>query len=120
MDISPKRFTIDSTLELPADHYTAEMADSSTFLSAPLRSAGVKPTVNIQAGLLDASNNPVILTVLSNATIDEYELQYTPTSISTRIRGRDRSALILDSFFARQYQRPITQLGLPSIAPGGT
>src|SRR5437879_10564643 len=99
-DLFPKSFDIDSSLELVADHWTAEVPDSSLF-----RNASLTDRVTLKAGLLDANNNPQIITAIVDAKIDEYQMVIRPNELVCTIRGRDASSAVLDSYFTKLYAR---------------
>jgi YD repeat-containing protein len=97
---APKSWEIDSSLELIADHWSAQMAESAYF-----RFADPNDRVTLQAGLLDVNNNAVMITALTNAVIDEREIVIGPRDVIVTLRGRDASAAILDSYFTKLYAR---------------
>lgn len=100
-DFSASRFSIDSALELVADHWEAQTPDSALF-----RSASSADRVTLSAGLLDGAGSPVTIVSITSGVIDEYELTITPKNIVGMVRGRDASALILDSFVDVGFARP--------------
>lgn len=114
-DFDAKSFSIDSTLEFVSDHWSADVPDSVLF-----RAAALTDRVSLSAGLIDVSNTPQMITAITAAVIDEYEVTLTPTNISGTVRGRDPSALILDSQFNQIYARTSsTQVGvIAEIMPG--
>ncbi len=100
-DFSASRFSIDSALELVADHWEAQTPDSALF-----RAASSADRVTLSAGLRDGSGSPVTVASIAAGVIDEYELTITPRNIVGMVRGRDPSALILDSFVDIGFARP--------------
>lgn len=94
-----KKFSIDSTLELVADHFTAEVNGSDVFVQA-----SPVDRVDFTLGILDGTQVKTI-SQIKQGVIDEYELTITPKNISGTIRGRDPSALILDRYFKKRYVR---------------
>ena len=93
--LTTKKFDLESTLELPADHYSILGLDSSTF-----RNASIIDTASVSAGLRDAAGaTTVTIAALTNGPIDEYEMTVTPTSVVQTLRGRDAAARVLDRYF---------------------
>jgi len=99
-DFEATRYTIDSALELVADHWDAGVPNSSLF-----RNSSSSDRITLAPGLLSGTS-PVVITAIQSGVIDEYELTITPTNIAGRIRGRDPSALILDGFVDVGFARP--------------
>jgi hypothetical protein len=98
-DFAAKQFTIDSTLELVADQFTAELPDSKLF-----RGASLSDRISLSAGLRSGTS-PVTIQAIAPAVIDEYEVTITPNSITGRVRGRDPASNILDSFYDVSFHR---------------
>jgi len=92
-------FSIDSTLELVADGFNAEINDSELF-----RQASPADRVSLALGLLDGTQLKTI-SQITLGIIDEYEITISPNNVNGRIRGRDPSALLLDSYFKKRYIR---------------
>ena len=107
-----KSFDIDSALELPADHFSAETPDSVTFRTrTPL-----KP-ITITTGYKDGLGNPQNVTQMTGV-IDEVEVRITPTSITSAVRGRDNTAFAIDHFFHKRYLRvPVSPTLTSSFPP---
>jgi len=98
MSTAFKSFTIDATMQLPSDGYTAECLTTAEFLSASVNDA-----VTLEAGFVDpATGTPTTVKHLTGM-IDEYELSVGPNEIRARIRGRDNLNLLLDRPFKAMY-----------------
>ncbi len=96
-----KKVSIDSTLELLADHFNAEAVGTTLFSNAAFGD-----TLNIQLGLQDPLGGPdQTITTINNGFIDEFEMTFTPTSQVVNLRGRDSSSLILDRFYEKFFIR---------------
>lgn len=110
-----RSFQIDSTLEFTADHWEAQVPDSFLF-----RNSSAGDRVTLSAGLLDFAGNPQIISSITGAIIDEYELTIMPNNIAGVVRGRDPSAFILDAYFTKLYARaPSQQPGVVTeVLPG--
>jgi len=100
MSTSFLKFTISSTLEYSADHFTLAFTGSE-----PFRTKTKTDTVDITIGLLDSGNNPVTITFLDSGPVDEFEITITPNAISGNKRGRDQAAFALDRKFLKRYYR---------------
>lgn len=120
-DISLKRYNIDSAMELMADQYQAELPNSVL-----LRGSTSADRIFLQSGLLSTTGGQLTIASISSGIIDEYETTIRSggaSQITTRIRGRDASYLVLDSYVRRIYKRqPIsiplsTTIGQPLQPP---
>lgn len=87
----PTRFTVDASLELPSDQYTADVAGSDVY-----QQAHATDRVSLRAG----DGGPVI----DDGSIDDYILTVEPTRITGSIRGRDPMARLLDTQVNQIYQ----------------
>lgn len=115
-EINPTRFSIDSILELPADHFDAEIPDSTIFRTANPGS----DRVTLQAGLLSGTGSQMLVTQLTQGIIDEYELIITPTNMQASIHGRDPMAFVLDYFYKMRYVRIPETTIIESVATAVT
>lgn len=103
-DIAPSQFAIDSTMEYVSDQFRFEKPGSTT-----ARAASRVDRVTLRHGLLDGSNAQQLITQITNAIIDEYEITIDEGSIVERIRGRDQGASLLEKTYKQLYRRsPIT------------
>ena len=84
-----QQFRIDSSLELPADSYAAELPSATPFLEASPNDA-----VKLTAGFTDASGTYTVGHL--EGGIDEYGLTLTPDRLLAQITGRDQIAKLLD------------------------
>lgn len=107
VEFAAGKFTIDSTLELVADRWEAQVPDSALF-----RGASTADRVTLAAGLLDGSGSPVIIQSVTQGVIDEYELTVTKDNIVGVVRGRDPAALLLDSYVDIGFARPALSANL--------
>jgi len=87
----PTRFTVDASLDLPADQYTADVAGSDFY-----QQAHATDRVTLRAG----DGGPVI----DGGSIDEYALTVEPTRITGTIKGRDPMARLLDTQVSQIFQ----------------
>jgi len=115
-EINPTRFSIDSVLELPADHFDAQIPDSTIFRTAN----PVADRVTLQAGLLSGTGGQMLVQQLTRGIIDEYELIITPTNIQASIHGRDPMAFTLDYFYKKRYVRVPGTTTIESVATAAT
>lgn len=93
----PTKFQIDSSLTLPADGYTADIARSSDFVTA-----SENDRVTLQAGF-EVGGIPYFVTLINEGVIDSYYLDVSPDSISVSLQGRDQMAHALDTQISRRY-----------------
>lgn len=96
-----KSFDIDSSMQLPADGFDAELANCDCFLNADFEN----DRVELEAGFVDPSapmDPPQTLKHL-DGVIDEYSIDILPDELIGRIRGRDLMAVALDRQFKKQY-----------------
>ena len=93
-------FSLDSTLELVADHFNALSPASTLF-----RTASAADRVTLAMGLIDQFGTAQTIAQIVGGVIDEYELLVRPNSVNARVRGRDQSALTLDRIFKKRYIR---------------
>lgn len=96
-----KIVNIDSTVELMADHYSAEVIPGSDLFI----NANFANRITFAFGLLDGSGNPLTITHIKDGVIDEYELRARPNTQILNLRGRDAMALVLDCEFDKTYIR---------------
>lgn len=115
-EINPTKFSIDSVLELPADHFDAQIQDSTIFQTAD----PVNDRVTLQAGLLSGTGSQMLVTQLKQGIIDEYELIITPTNIQANIHGRDPMAFVLDYFYKKRYIRVPSTSSIESVTTPST
>jgi len=99
-DISAGQFTIDSSLDLAADSYTAQVAGSATYLAA-----ADADTITLEAGLIDPATSVAYRVGHLVGGIDEYELSIEPSRITGRIQGRDRMAELIGRRYQKRYLR---------------
>lgn len=116
-DIAPSKFDIDSTMEYVSDQFQFDKPGT-----ALARAASISDRVTLRTGLLDGSNVQQLVTAMSNAIIDEYEITFDPTGIVEHIRGRDAGAALLDLTYKQLYRRspvtePISQVPPPLGTP---
>lgn len=99
VDVGFKSWSINSVLEMTADSYQAEIPDSATYLAARRGQ-----TITIEGGLYDASNTAQSIQAIVNGSIDEWELNLNAAGrLSTKIKGRDASFNILDTYIQKTY-----------------
>lgn len=99
MTFNPGKFTLDSSIELVSDRWTTESPTTEVFRAAD----PVNDRINLSAGLITPAGSQTI-TALTDGFIDEYELNFMPTSVIERLRGRDQSALALDTYVNIQFR----------------
>jgi hypothetical protein len=98
--VTPSRIQVRSNLDQLADAFELEVVGAGLFVeAAPGR------TVNIALGFEDELGQPVYVTVLEGAVIDEYHLEVQPAGLRTRLSGRDATAVLLDREVQILYQR---------------
>ena len=115
MSLDFTTFTVRSTLELVADEYDAEMADSQIF-----RQKSRSDRVRLQMGLKDASNVLQPITVLESGSIDEYNIHFSADDVTTSIRGRDAGFPALDTYVRRRYRRAPVPEDIATATPADT
>lgn len=96
-----KRFDIDSSMQLPADGFDAELDNCFCFLNANFET----DRVILEAGFIDPLDQlapPQSLKHLEGV-IDEYTIDIDPDGLTGRIRGRDLMAIALDRQFKKQF-----------------
>lgn len=101
MTFTPKQFALDSSIELVADQFIAEQAKTELF-----RAASPNDRVNLAPGLITVGAGSQTILALDQGFIDEYEISFSPKDVSERIRGRDQSAKLLDTYVNIQFRRP--------------
>jgi hypothetical protein len=99
-DISAGQFTLDSSLDLAADGYTAPVVGSATYLAA--NDADV---VTYTVGLKDPATGTAYTVGHLVGGIDDYELHIQGDRITGSIRGRDNMAELLDRRYQMRYLR---------------
>lgn len=92
--LNARAFTLRSGLQLPADHYEAEVEGVSAYLTAD-----PADRVNLVAGYKDETDTAHTVGVLTGGIIDEYVLTGSKAEIVAQIRGRDQCAFLLDKKF---------------------
>lgn len=92
-----KSLSMDSALELVADHFDLGVAGSDMFRNALPNS----DRIAIATGYVGSGT----ITHMNSGVIDEYQLEITPKSITGSIRGRDNGALLLDRYYKKRYIR---------------
>lgn len=99
-DIGAREFSIDSTMDVPADGYRATAVSSDVFIDA-----SEADEITLEAGLRDPSDPgaPAQTVRHLEGNVDEWELTVTPREITTRIRGRDKIFELLDRQFTKLY-----------------
>lgn len=113
-DIHPQSLTIDTSLELVADQYTARLPRTDVYRTAAR-------TDRLAFHMSQLQPDGITLTpvkTLPAGVVDEYELALEPDTEITTVRGRDLSALALDNIFRKDYLRK--PLVTPSSPPTPT
>jgi len=107
-DIDAREFSIDSTMDVPADGYRATATSSDVFISA-----SESDRITLEAGLRDPSDPLAAAQTVRHieGNIDEWELTVTPTEITTRIRGRDKIFELLDRQFTKLFLKETPEEG---------
>lgn len=100
IDLTADSFKIDSSLDIPADGFSAVFSASTAF-----RNAADADRITLNAGFFDDAGNPVYITKLIDGIIDEYDLSLGPNVLKVTLKGRDKVALILDRDVRRKYVR---------------
>jgi hypothetical protein len=101
--VPTNHFTIESSIELIADHYTAYMPNADLFLTADR-----SDRITLKMGLRTDAD-PAIVAHIDGGKIDEYEVIITPDNQTSSVRGRDQSAVLLDTYYRMRYRHiPVT------------
>jgi len=108
-NLDSNRFEIDSTLDLAADGYRADLNSPDAF-----HDASSADTVKLTAGFKDADENSFRVGCLDGG-IDEYVLTQTKDQVSVSIQGRDNLSKMLDRNYTRLFlrQEPIPPPAIP-------
>lgn len=110
-----QQFDIDATLEFTANHFRARFVGSE-----PLRNKTATDTVNLSIGLIDSGNTPQTIAALVNGHTDEFEVTFTPSSVTGVKNGRDAGWRAVDYFFNKRYIRePVTGVIQQVVPPLG-
>lgn len=99
-DIGSNRFDVDSSMDLPADGFTAELDNSAFFLAS-----AEGDRVVLSAGFRDPAvplDPPQTIRSI-DGIVDEWEIEVTPDGITGSIRGRDKVAELLDRQFDKLF-----------------
>ena len=107
-DIGAREFSIDSTMDVPADGYRATAVNSDVFIAA-----SESDQITLEAGLRDPSDPlaPAQTVRHIEGNVDEWELTVTPNEITTRIRGRDKIFELLDRQFNKLFLKETPEEG---------
>jgi hypothetical protein len=100
IDLTADSFKIDSSLDIPADGFSASFSAST-----PFRNAVDADRITLNAGFFDDAGNPVYIAQLIDGIIDEYDLSLGPNALKVNLKGRDKIALLLDRDIRRKYVR---------------
>ena len=96
------RFSIDQSLSLGADQFEITLISSQPFVQrAQINLATIK------SGLVDALGASKLVEHITAGVVDEIDLQVSPSSMETTVRGRDAAALLLDTSINITYGGPI-------------
>lgn len=95
-----KRFDVTSSLQQPADQWSAEVTGSASF-----RLAKKADRVALAMGFKDDSGQDVTVGRIMGGTVDEYVLTILPDSVECAIRGRDAMALLIENEYQMLYLR---------------
>src|SRR5262245_23550885 len=94
------QFEVESSLELVSDQFTATAAGGAMY-----REMDADDRVTLKVGLLNDLGQPTLDTLIENATIDDYSLNFSPNDMTTTVRGRDGAAKLKDCYFRKLYKR---------------
>jgi len=110
LDLNMDSFRLESSLDMPADGFTAIVSSSEAF-----RNAADTDRVTLNAGFFDDNGNQVMIAKLIDGIIDEYSLSLSHNQLKVNLRGRDAVANLLDKDIRRRYIR----VPDPTAASGG-
>jgi hypothetical protein len=113
--IGGQQFSIDSSMDVPADGFNTAVVGSAMFIAAV-----EGDIIEISAGYDDAGTPVTVQHILGK--VDEWQLNLTPEGqIVGRLVGRDKISELLDRQFKKLYLRtspvPITPLGQIPLPP---
>jgi len=103
--INGKRFTLDSSLDLPADSFSVEIAGTQDYRDAGLLGPDGQDTVSLKAGYTDAATSITYQVGSAIGPVDEYEITVTPTEMTCRVNGRDKMAELIGRKYQMKYLR---------------
>jgi len=98
--IDSQRFQIESTLDLAADGFSAEVPGAGDFLDA-----ADGDTISLEAGFIDPTDQERYTVGQTVGPVDEYEVSVSPDRITGRLRGRDQMADALQRTYRKRYLR---------------
>jgi hypothetical protein len=96
-ELKPTRFTINSSLALAADSYTAEFATTEEFVEA-----NTADRVTLEVGYV-RDGQPVRQPLIREGPIDKYEASITPDGVAVTVTGRCAMSRMQDTQIAVQY-----------------
>jgi hypothetical protein len=99
-DVFATRFSLDSSLDLPADGYTVEVGGTELF-----RNANDADTVALESGYVDGGTGIAYRVGNVSGKIDEYEITVTPAEMRCRVLGRDNMAEMIGRRYQKLYLR---------------
>jgi len=99
-ELAAKSFEIDSTMDLSADGYTAQLLDSAAFLAA-----AATDVVKLSAGFTDPSTQISYTVGHVEGGIDEYTLTVEGGGITASVKGRDNLSKMLDRRYKNLFLR---------------
>ncbi len=99
-ELTGKSFTIDSSLDLPADGFSVEVPGVAPFLAA-----SDDDTVALSAGLIDPATGIPYTVGQVSGPVDEYRLDVSPDRMVCSLRGRDSMAELIGRKFQKRYLR---------------
>lgn len=105
-DLGAGNFSIDASLALAADGYTADLATS-----ALVRSGTLPDTITLSGGLRDRTTGVVDSVGQMEGRIDTLVFRKTGKSVAASIKGRDKLSLLLERPFRKLYLRQQPEVG---------
>lgn len=114
--IGARRFSIDASMDIPADGFSAETDGSATF-----REAAEGDTIELSAGYDDAGT-PVVVEQITGL-VNEWQLNVGTNVMSSVVSGRDKIGELLDRPFRKIFLRaplggqPLRILGIAVEPP---
>ena len=94
------KFTIDSSMDLAVDSYTANDTATSVYLDAD-----PSDSISLSVGLINPATGTAYTIDHLDGEITEYELRVNPNSVIGSIRGRDNMAKLRDRPYQMRFLR---------------